>query len=102
MQADLVNVTAESSSAVMVLAVDVVGDGPANSNEASARRDGKKPSSRKKYIENVGQADTTFAANHARRFVETENAVEASAVDQFAAGVETRITVTTSETMGEQ
>src|ERR1700730_14109235 len=41
MQAHLANVSAESPSTMMVLAVDVVGDGSADGNEARARRHGK-------------------------------------------------------------
>ena len=51
---------------------------------------------------NVGKADAAFAAQHAGRFVETEDAVEAAAVDQFAAGVEARVAVTASEAIGKQ
>ena len=102
MQADLADVSAESSSAVMVLTVDVVGDGSADGDEAGAGRDGKKPSFRKKYVDDVGEADAAFAAQHASRFVETEDAVQSAAVDQFAAGVETRVAVAAAEAVGKQ
>ena len=102
MQRNLADVSSEGSRTVMVLAVDVVGNGSADGNEARAGRDGKEPSLRKEYVENIGEADAAFAAEYARRFVETENAVETATVDQFAAGVETRIAVTAAEAMGEQ
>src|SRR5229473_4561013 len=65
MQADLADMSAEGSSAVMVLTVDVVGDGSADGDEARAGRDGKEPSFREEYAEDVGEADAAFAAEHA-------------------------------------
>src|SRR5208282_3786800 len=44
----------------------------------------------------------TFSAQQASRFVETEDPIEAAAVDQFAAGVETGVTITAAKTVGEQ
>ena len=101
-RADLADVSTESSSTMMVLTVDVVGDGSADSDEASAGRDRKEPSFREKYVENVGEADAAFAAEHASRFVESEDAVKAAAVDQFSAGVETRVAIAAAEAIGEQ
>ena len=71
-------------------------------DEAGAGRDGQEPSFRKKYVDDVGEADSAFAAQHASRLVETENAVETAAVDQFAASVETGIAVAAAKTIGEQ
>src|SRR5260370_10030521 len=97
MQTDLADVSAEGSSTVMILTVNVVGDDSADSNEARARRDGKKPSFRKEYIENIGKAGATFAAQHPSRFVEPAHPVEATAVAQFSAGVETGVAVAPAE-----
>src|SRR5665811_924838 len=102
MQADLADVSAEGSSAVMVLTMNVVGDGSADSDKAGSGRDGKKPSFREEYVEDVREADAAFATEHASGFIETEDAVETAAVDQFAAGVETRVAVTAAEAIGEQ
>jgi hypothetical protein len=55
----------------------------------------------RKYIDDVGKADAAFAAQHAGGFVETENAVETAAVDQFAVGVETRVAVTAAQAIRE-
>jgi len=46
MQGDLADMRSEGSSAVVVLAVDVVGNRSAHGNEAGAGRDGKEPSLR--------------------------------------------------------
>src|SRR5271165_3060176 len=102
MQCDLADVVSEGSSTMMVLPVDVIGNGSADGNKARPGRDGKEPSFRQEYVENIGEADATFAAQHACRFVETEDAVEPATVDEFAAGVETRIAVTAAEAKGEQ
>ncbi len=75
---------------------------PPDGDEASAGRDRKEPSFREEYIDDVGEADAAFAAEHAGGFVETENAVEAAAVNQFASGVETGVAVTAAEAIGEQ
>ena len=50
---------------MMVLAVDVIGNRSANGNEAGARSDGKEPSLREKYVDDVGKADAAFTAEHA-------------------------------------
>ncbi len=102
MQADLADMGAEGSSAVMVLAVNVVGNRSANGDEAGAGSDGKEPSLGEKHLNDVAEADAALAADHARGLIEPEDAVKAAAVDQFASGVETRVAVTAAKAMGEQ
>ena len=46
--------------------------------------------------------DAALAADHARRFIEAQNAVEAAAVDQIAARIETGVAVTAAEAIREQ
>jgi len=87
---------------VVVLAVDVVRDHSAHGDIAGAGRDGKEPSFRKKYVNNLGKTDAALATQHAGRFIKTEEAVEAPAIDQFAAGVETRVAVAASQAIREQ
>ena len=81
--------------------MDVVGNGSSDGDEASAGRDWKEPSFREEYVDDVGEADTAFAADHASGFVETKNAVESATVDQFPSGVEARVAVTAAEAIGE-
>src|SRR4029077_17068298 len=102
MHADLADVSAEGSRAMMVLPVDIVGDGSANGDEARTRRDGGKPSFREKYVDDVGKADSAFATQHASRFVESQHAVETAAIDQLAAGIETRVPITAAKAIGKQ
>jgi hypothetical protein len=86
----------------MVLTVNVVGNSTADGDEASAGRNGKKPSSREEYVDDVGEAETAFAADHASGFVETEDAVDSATVNQLSSGVETRVAVTAAEAIGKQ
>ena len=51
MQADLADVSAKGSGAVMVLAVNIVGNRSADGDEAGAGRDGKEPAFGKKYVD---------------------------------------------------
>jgi len=102
MEADLANVSAESPSTMMILAVDVVGDGSADGDESRAGRDRKKPSFREEYVDDIGEADSAFATEHASRFVESKDAVKAAAIDQLAASVETRVAIACGRAIGEQ
>jgi hypothetical protein len=101
MHSELANMSAESSSAVMVLTVDVVGNGSSDGDEASAGRDWKEPSSREEYVDDVGEADAAFAADHASGFVETKNAVKSATVNQLSSSVEARVAVAAAEAIGE-
>src|SRR4029077_12194868 len=96
------DVSAKGSRTVMILPVDVVGNRSADGDEARAGRDWKEPSFRDEYVENIGKADTAFAAQHASRFVESENAVKAAAIDQLAARIETRDPITAAKAIGKQ
>ena len=88
------NVGAQGAGTVVVFAVHVIGDGTAHGDEAGSRRDGEKPSLGKKYVDDIVKSDSAFAADHSRGLVEAENPVETMTLDQIAARVETRITVT--------
>lgn len=102
MEGNLVNVSAKGPCAVMVLAMYVVCDCPAHSDETCSRRDREKPPFRKKYVDKIAESDATLAADHTRGFVETQNPVEAITLDQAAACVEARIPVTSALAKGKQ
>src|SRR5215469_7957103 len=93
MECNLVNVSAKSPCAVMVLAMYVICDCSAHSDETCSWRDGEKPSFRKKYVDKIAESNATLAADHTRGLVETQNPVEATTLDQPAACVEARIPV---------
>jgi len=102
MEGNPVNVSAKGPCAVMVLAMYVVCDCPTHSDETCSGRDGEKPPFRKKYVDKIAESGATLAADHPRGFVETQNPVEATALDQPAACVEARITVTPAPAKGKQ
>ncbi len=102
MQSKLAHVSSEGSGTVMVLAVYIIGDGSADGDESRARSDRKKPAFGQKYVNDVRESDAAFAAQHARRFIETENAIQAPAVDKCSAGIETGVAVAATKTVGKQ
>jgi hypothetical protein len=83
MQSDLPNVSAKGSTAMMILAMNIVSDCSADGYVPGAGSDGKKPSAREKYVDNIGEADTAFTTQHPSGFVESKDAVETAAVDEF-------------------
>src|SRR5271156_3336397 len=102
MQANLTDVRTESSGAVVILSMDVIGDRSADGDEASAGSDRKEPSFREKHIDDVGEADSAFAAQHAGGFIEGQQAVQSPAIEEFTPCVETGVAVTASQTVGKQ
>ena len=65
---------------MMVLAVDVVGDGAADGDELRARRHRQEPAARNATREDVGQQHAGLALEHAARRVERDEAIEAARV----------------------
>ena len=102
MECQLVNVSAKSPGAVMVLPMYVVCDCPAHSDETCSRGDGEKPPLGKKHIDKIAESDATLAADHARGFVETQNPVEPMTLHQVAACVKARIPVAPALAIGKQ
>jgi hypothetical protein len=81
MQGDLADMGAEGSSAVVILAVDIVSDRATDGDETSSGRDRKEPSFGKENIDDFGKANPAFATECPRGFVETQEAVETPAID---------------------
>src|SRR5450755_3030059 len=102
MQSNLIDVRVEGTGAMVVLAVHIVGNRPADSYKPCARSYWEEPSLGKHNIDDVGKTDAGFAADHARRLIESKDAIEAAAIDQFAAVVETGVAITASESVGKQ
>src|SRR6516162_8001784 len=102
MQGEPLNVGAKGAGTVMVLTMDVVCDRAADGDEAGAGSHGHKPAFGEEGLDDIRQAHAAFAANHSRRFVETQNTVQTMAVDEVAARVEAGITVAAPDTKGQQ
>src|SRR5215470_10080139 len=87
---------------MMVLTMNVIGNGSAHGDESRAGRNGEEPALRQKDINDVGQGDAAFAAHHAGRLVESENPVQTAAVDELALTVEARVSVAAPQAEGKQ
>src|SRR5262249_29555517 len=95
-QSNLLNVSAESAGTVMVLSVHVVCDRAADGHKARAGCDGRKPAFREEHLNKIPQTHAALTADHPRRLVETENAVQATAINQLAAAVEAGVAIAAS------
>jgi hypothetical protein len=84
---------AEGAGPVMVLPVDVVGDGAAERDEARAGRDRQEPALRQRHVDDGGEENARLGADDARLEVEIEDAVERAAVEDDATVVEARVAV---------
>jgi hypothetical protein len=102
MECNLVNVSAKGPGAVMVLPMHVICDCPAHGDETCSGRDGEKPSFREKYVDKIAESDATFAADHTRRFVKSQDPIEATTLNQSASCVQARISVTSAPAIGKQ
>src|SRR5688500_2411786 len=97
---------AEAAEAVMVLAVDVVGDGTAQADPAGARHHGWEPS-RAVLLraadagQDFRELDTGLRLEQARGGIEVDEAVKPSGVEEEAIGVEAGITVGTATTVSQ-
>ena len=83
-QLELRNVVAERAGDVVVLAVDVVGDGAADGDVLGARGDGEEEAERNGEVEDFRKQNTGFAPQDPRRGVEVEHVVHAARVEQGA------------------
>jgi hypothetical protein len=63
---------------MVVLAVDVIGDGAADGDKFCARGDGQKPAPGDGEVQYLGQGDATFAAQQAVGRIEGDEAVQPS------------------------
>ena len=84
-QLELRDVTAEGSGDVVVLAVNVVGDGSAEGHILCSRRDGKKEAARNGEVEDLRQRDAGLGGEQAGLGIEGDQAVHARGHQQVAA-----------------
>ena len=66
MQAKLLDMIAKRSGTMVILAMNIIGDGAPYRHELRAGRYRKKPSLGKEYVDDIGETDAAFAAQHAR------------------------------------
>ena len=82
---------------MMILAVNVVGDGAAERDEARSRRRRRKPAFWDDETQNFRKARARFRAQDARRGVEGDEAVETAHIDERAGAVKTGIAIGTPQ-----
>jgi hypothetical protein len=87
---------------MMIFAMDIIGDRPADGDEAGSGRNGEKPAPRKKYVDNIGETDSTFAAHHAAGLLKPENSIQPATIDQLAAVIQTGVAVTAAKAVGQE
>ena len=100
-QLETVHVGTERAGAMVVLAVDVVGDGSADRDPSGTRHHRQEPAPRNDQREDLGQGHSGLAAEEAGGFVEADQAVQPRDVEQHAAVVQATVAVAPPVCMGE-
>jgi len=101
------NVPAEAAGNAVVLAVDVVGDRPAQRHEPRPRAHRKTPHTTARCrpanerVEKIRETDAGFGAQDPSRGVEREETVEPAGLDQETSGVEAGIAVGSAPAEGQ-
>src|SRR2546428_7512099 len=91
---------AKGAAPVMILAMNVIGDGTSSGDELGTGRNGQKPASRHHNSENFGQRDTSLAAQQSRLFVKRDKALQMTDVKRNSPRDEAAITIATSIGVG--
>ncbi len=86
---------------MMILAVHVIRDSPADRNGGCARDDRKKPARGARQLQDVCQQDTGFASDKARVAIEGDEAIHGSRQQQRAARVEAAVAITAAVSVGQ-
>ena len=92
---------AEGAESVMVLSVDVVGDGTADGHELCARHDRQCPSPGNEQSLNVSQQNAGFAMQQAGRIVKADEAIEPGHLPEHAARIQAGVPVAAAHTEGQ-
>src|SRR5215470_15203542 len=91
----------ERSGPMVILAVHIIGDGAADSDELSARHHRQKPAVRHYQTQDLGEQYARFARNPARLAVEANDSIERAREDEPAPDIEAAIAVAASLTEGQ-
>jgi hypothetical protein len=100
-QTQAADMIAERAGPVVVLAMDVVGDGAAHAHELGTRQDRQPPAPRRHQALDVPQQDTRFADQPAGRRIEGVQAVELRRAPEVPPGVEAGIAVAPAVSAGD-
>ena len=95
-QSELFHMSSKGSSAVVILAVDVIGDSATKGYELGAGSDGKEPSFWNEYLENGGEANAALSAQDASARIKSNEVRERRRVDDCVVIVHATIAVTAS------
>src|SRR5512140_1069578 len=87
------HVVAKRAGAMVVLAMDVVGDGAAEGHVFRARRDGQEEAARQGEIDDLGEQHARLAAQDSARRVERDEVVEVARTQERPAVVEARVAI---------
>ena len=96
------DVVAEGAGDVVVLAVDVVGDGAAEGDVLGSGRDGQEESARHGEVEDLRERDARFGGEHAGRGIEVDQAVHAGGLQQGAVLEQADVAVAAAQADGER
>jgi hypothetical protein len=91
---------AERAAPMMVLTMNIIGDGPAHGNELGARCDRQEPAARHHHIKYLRQGYASFAAQEACCCIEGDESPQVTDVERYAVFVETTVSVTASIGIG--
>src|SRR6185369_14286900 len=94
-------VMAERAVAVVILAMDVVGDGASERHELRSGRDRQEEAAREREFDDLRKQHAGFAGEHAAFRVERDEAVEVARAYQRVAVVQAAIAVAASRAVGE-
>ena len=100
-QLETEHVRTEAAGRMVVLAMHIVGDGPAKRHIARSRCNRQEPATRHEYGKDVGKQNTSLAGQHPRCFVKGDETVETAHLQQGCTGIEADIAITAAIAIGQ-
>ena len=90
----------EGTGLVVILAMHVVGNRPANGDKTRSRRHRQKPAARHEHIEDVGQQRARFTDQNATLSVEGNQMVESARLQQRRTAVQANVAIAATIAIG--
>lgn len=87
---------------MMVLAVNIVGDGAANRHKFRAWRDWQEPTAWDDNFQQIAQCDAGFNPNSSAFPVKIEDAIYGKTIQQFATVIQARVAIAAAKSIGQQ